>query len=108
MGATCLSCTIPNFLTAGYASGAWTCNSCAVGYISNGVGGCSTCSTYMNHCLECSSQTICTQCDASVQYYLNTSDNKCATCNIVGCTTCKSLTTCLTCNTAGDYFIDAN
>jgi hypothetical protein len=102
-GSTCILCSIPSCSVATYTAGSCSCTQCATNYIRNGAGGCSLCSSYITNCMECSSQNVCTFCDATNQFYVNETDNKCSKCNIIGCSLCKSLTTCLSCDILNNY-----
>jgi hypothetical protein len=106
-GSICEVCSVPNCLTASYISSQCQCTQCMADFLSDGNGNCVACYSTMPNCQECSSTSVCTKCDSSLQFYLN-STSKCETCNILGCTTCASLTTCLTCDTANDYFLNSN
>ena len=107
-GTICDSCTITNCLTAVLSGlGSCTCSVCVNGYTANGAGGCNLCSASLGpYCTKCSSQTICTECNTGLQYYLNPTSHACQTCSLNGCSVCSGLTTCQTCNTGGDFFMD--
>lgn len=57
------------------------------------------------NCLTCFNITVCSVCNQTNGYYLNTTSGLCATCNIPGCVNCSGLTTCSDCNETSNYVL---
>ena len=55
------------------------------------------------HCLVCQTLTICSSCDVTNDFFLNTANGQCVACTLTGCTDCTSLTACNTCNSTANY-----
>lgn len=101
----CLTCPSTRSLSGG------RCN-CNSPLIDTGEATCTNCTTEMLGCLTCTSKTVCTSCDASKDFVLQSGKCSCkvgtylngAVCSsctgaIVGCGECSSSSTCVKCKT---------
>ena len=76
----------------------------------------------LDHCIRCSSSSICVECDEDNNFYVEDgedtcsecktsedkfiSEGKCVDCTQTGCSDCTSLTTCSKCNEGLNFYLD--
>lgn len=105
--ANCNDCFYNSTYVSGGGSLQYGCFGCANGYFLSGntcvqlvtcpagqgpnpsTNLCQACST---GCSTCSTNTICTQCNQNLNYFLDNTTATCVSCQLVGCASCVSLT----------------
>ena len=51
-------------------------------------------------CLNCSSHTVCEDCDEGSNYFLSSSTQQCDTCPVTGCDVCATIASCSVCKSS--------